>query len=88
MKVREMKLPTGYTAISCSVPDDWWLGEKKVLCGCDLRLSGLFPFIKEGKLWIRVRHAGGAGFCEFEAISDDRREQRAGRLLHPSLRNR
>ena len=84
-----MKLPNGHEGAEPSIfPDDWWLGEEKVLCGCGVRCNAVFPFIKSGHLWIRVRHSGEAGFCEMEAISDDMREQRAQRVLHPALRSR
>lgn len=83
-----MELPNGCEAVSVKVPDNWWLGEEKVLCGCGHRPSGVFAFIKRGRLWIRVRHGGGGGFCEFEAVSDEMREQRGRRVLHPALRSR
>lgn len=83
-----MKLPNGYEAIQCLFPEDWTYGEEKVLCGCNLRCEGVFPFIKSGRLWIRVRHVLGGGFCEFEAISDKEREARAGRELPTKLRSR
>lgn len=83
-----MKLPNGCEATECILPLSWFEGEEKVLCGCELRPTAVFPFIKDGRLWIRVRHGLGAGFCEFEAISDDRREQRGGRVLPERLRSR
>lgn len=88
MKVLTLELANGCEAVACPFPDDWWLGEQKVLCGCGLRVSGVFPFIKRGRLWIRARHGGGVGFCDFEAVSDEMREQRSRRVLHPALRSR
>lgn len=83
------RLPNGCESVGpLAFPEDLFTGEPKVLCGCAVRATGIYAFIKNGRLWIRVRHGGGAGFCEFEAVSDDMREQRARRVLHPALKSR
>lgn len=82
MKANEddvVELPNGCAAVECPLPESWWLGMELVLCGCGEPVVRVYPFAKIGtdrkrRLWVRLRHRG-FGFCEVEAVSEERRRR-------------